>query len=445
VVVVPGILGSRLERNGEPIWGSLGLARALADPEGALGLQGDGFAPEPDVEATGLLGRAAQFPGLAKIDAYDALVDGLRASFELDPTNFVEFAYDWRLSCTVNARLLADRIHPVLKHRRRTHPDAGYVFICHSMGGMIVQHFTDVLGGAHDTKEVVTLGTPFRGAAKTLGVLARGWPRWLPGLRSRFRRLALTLPSVYELLPRYQAIVDGTERRRLAGTDLSLTDSEQERFERASAFHNGLDTAGDRPYDRLVVVGSLQPTEQFARIDNGAVELLKWWFAPDGSVLDERGDGTVPRQSVTPPEWHSDHHALPLSSTHIGLPTARAVFRVLFNTLTATPREEQAEERARLAIDAPDLVEAGTALDVCCEVADGDWEIPLLAEVQAAGAGSGHAPQTPQLRDGILVASFEGLAPGDYRVTVRPAVVMPDVSPVWDLVTIVEPEVERGA
>ncbi|HEY8202732.1 MAG TPA: hypothetical protein VII47_15430, partial [Actinomycetota bacterium] len=119
VVVVPGILGSRLERNGEPIWGSLGLARALADPEGALGLQGDGFAPDPDVEATGLLGRAAQFPGLAKIDAYDALVDGLRASFELDPMSFVEFAYDWRLSCTVNARFLAERIHPVLKQRRR--------------------------------------------------------------------------------------------------------------------------------------------------------------------------------------------------------------------------------------------------------------------------------------------------------------------------------------
>src|SRR5207302_11042739 len=90
--------------------------------------------------------------------------------------------------------------------------------------GRVVQHFTDVLGGAVDTKEVITLGTPFRGAVKALGVLSRGWPAWLPGIRSRFRRLARTLPSVYELLPRYRAIIEGSERRTLAAGDLALTE-----------------------------------------------------------------------------------------------------------------------------------------------------------------------------------------------------------------------------
>ncbi len=63
VVVVPGVLGSRLERAGRPIWGAAGVMEALLDPEGALGLRGDGFASEPDVVATGLIGRLAQFLG----------------------------------------------------------------------------------------------------------------------------------------------------------------------------------------------------------------------------------------------------------------------------------------------------------------------------------------------------------------------------------------------
>ena len=133
--------------------------------------------------------------------------------------------------------------------------------------GRVVQHFTDVLGGATDTKEVITLGTPFRGAVKALGVLSRGWPPWLPGIRSRCRRLARTLPSVYELLPRYQAVVEGSERRTVAAADLDPTESGGP-FERAGAFRAALDTPGTRPYGRIVITRSLEPTPQFARVEN---------------------------------------------------------------------------------------------------------------------------------------------------------------------------------
>jgi hypothetical protein len=33
------------------------------------------------------------------------------------------------------------------------------VFICHSLGGLGVQQFTDVEGRAEDTKEVISIGT----------------------------------------------------------------------------------------------------------------------------------------------------------------------------------------------------------------------------------------------------------------------------------------------
>src|SRR3954468_22966474 len=121
VVVVPGILGSRLERDGRVIWGGAGTIGALLAPDGLLGLHGSGFEPEPDVRAVGLVGRLTQFPGLAAVDAYDRLLDQLHARFALDNTNFLVFAYDWRLSCSINARLLADRAVPLLQARRKTH------------------------------------------------------------------------------------------------------------------------------------------------------------------------------------------------------------------------------------------------------------------------------------------------------------------------------------
>ena len=443
VIVVPGFLGSRLERDGHVIWGGASTVATLLDPQ-RLRLSGSGLAAEPDVRAVGLVGRLAQFPGLSAIDAYDRLVDQLHERFDLHAANFLVFPYDWRLSCATNAGLLADQAFPLLEARRRIHPDARFVFICHSMGGLVVQHFTDRLGAGPETKEVITLGTPFRGTAKALGVLSQGWPAQFPGIRSRLRRLAQTFPSVYELLPRYRAVIDGDQRRRLGWGDLGL-DISEELYAHASEFHQALDVGGPRPYGRTVVVGSLQPTPQFVRLSpGGSAELLREW-GHDGDVHDERGDGTVPRQSVTPPEWGDDRHVVPFAQSHVALPTADAIFRVLFNVLTATPREEQALDRARLAVEVADLALADEVVEVGCEVASGDRDIRLLVVVEPADGSRRVQPRSPGRRDGRLVATFADLDPGDYRVRVEPAGRLPDVRPVWTVFTVVDPAIEAGA
>ena len=115
---------------------------------------------------------------------------------------------------------------------------------------------------------------------------------------------------------------------------------------------------------------------------------------------------------------------------------------MLLNGLTATPRAEQAEVRAKLALDIPDLVPAGEPLEIGCEVAEGDPEVPLLIRLEALDGGGWTDRQSPKLRDGALGASFSGLAPGDYRVTVGPGALVPDVPAVWDLMTVVDPSLD---
>jgi hypothetical protein len=44
---------------------------------------------------------------------------------------------------------------------------------------------------------------------------------------------------------------------------------------------------------------------------------------------------------------------VPLSQTHVALPTADAAFQVIYNVLTATRREKQGCPRAALAVDVP--------------------------------------------------------------------------------------------
>jgi hypothetical protein len=426
LVIVPGILGSRLRhREHGVVWGGARTAVTFLRPS-TLGLATDGTRSDPDVTPDGLVGFPLQLPGLAKITAYTALLRSLDKHFELEPErNVVVFAYDWRLSCATNARLLQERLAPVLEARRRRHAQARLVFVAHSMGGLVVAHFTDVLGGAADTKRVITIGTPFRGAPKALGALAAPPSGPLSGVRGRIQALVRTLPSIYELLPRYRAIVDGDARRALVAAD--LPEALQPGFARAGAFHDAIDRAPRGTYHRHVLIGSHQPTAQFATLDAGAVVLHERWAGRD-----ERGDGTVPRQSVTPAGWDDDADAVPFAQLHVALPGTSEVVRVLHHVLTARSRADQGPARAMLALSVPDLVLAGEPLIVHAEVAEGDGDVPLL--VHAEPLDGSPPPRPTTARD----ARFDGLKPGDYRIRLEPAVRMPDVRPVWDLVTCVE-------
>jgi hypothetical protein len=434
IVVVPGMLGSRLQRDGRTIWGGRGTFESLAVPA-HLALTGDGHRPEPDVRPSGLVTVPVQIPGLAKVDAYTGLLRLLSGPVVPDQRDVMIFAYDWRLSCAANGALLADQVTAALTARRADGRDGKVVFVAHSMGGLVVQHFTDVLGGSSVTRRVISIGTPFMGAVKALGTLSGGLLPWLAGTGRRTRTVLQTFPSVYELLPRYRAVLDGGSLRRLAAGDLP-PDADLSLFEAATRFHDRLEADPARGYDRTVVVGVSQTTPQFAVVAGGETRLLTRCRLAGGEEIDRRGDGTVPRQASIPVQWASDADAVPFPQRHIALPSTRGVGRILSQVFDPVLRAEQSTPRAILALEVADAVEAGRPLVVDAEVVAGDHGLPLHVRVESvAGGFARRALAKPE--DGRLRARFEDLPLGDLRVIVEPASRrVPDVQPVWDLITV---------
>jgi pimeloyl-ACP methyl ester carboxylesterase len=231
VIIIPGILGSRLRErsSGREIWpGSiynvLFSARSLA-------LDIDPATLEPradDVEAYDL------FRGLLGIDYYGAIIDTLERlggyvrgqpghAADAGRRRYYIFPYDWRQDNVVTARKL-DALIEQIRHDYGD-PRLKVDIVAHSMGGLITRYYiqygvADVLdgnefpanfAGADKIRTAVLLGTPNLGSVSALRSLLAGYR--VGGQAIPVEALA-TMPSVYELLPHPVTnwIVDGKGR-----------------------------------------------------------------------------------------------------------------------------------------------------------------------------------------------------------------------------------------
>ncbi len=229
VIVLPGISGSVLSKDGKEIWGASTAAiwqavtssgdsiRSLAingvdDP--SLDDLGDG------VKATGLVQDLHVIPGLWKIDGYTGLVNRLRSSLQLEPgRNLFEYAYDWRRDNRVAARKLAQAAKGWLDQWRATSgaSDAKLVLVAHSMGGLVSQYFLEVLGGWKDTRAQSAFGTPYRGSLNALGYLANGFSEGIGPLKVDLASTLATFTAVYQLLPAFECVDRGDGKLKRIG------------------------------------------------------------------------------------------------------------------------------------------------------------------------------------------------------------------------------------
>ncbi|MFB7470882.1 esterase/lipase family protein [Kitasatospora sp. NPDC056184] len=454
VVVVPGITGSRLAVDGKEVWGPSpgALVRGIASFLGsvkALRLPADlgDDHPGDGVVPTGLVPSLHAVPGVRPVvDGYSDLVGWLERGFTLRralptgrpdrpgvpevPVNLVEFAYDWRLSCRYNARLLATRVDEALGRWRATAPQragAKVRLICHSMGGLVARYWVERLGGAEVTRQLITLGTPHRGSIGALESLVNGHRIGLGPVAADLTAFSRSLPSLHQLTPDYACVEtpDGLRHPRELATALDGVDPRL--LADAGCFHAEIRQAALRRVRQggaerlcLPVVGVRQPTPTTAAVTgDGRLRLIE----TIGGV-DEGGDGRVPRFAAYPAEIALDDPVVRASFANHGAIKGHAGVREdLYGWLSPTPAVYRGALPAHpLGVRVAEYGAAGEPLRVeAAAGAEGEGAdtLAVRATVRDEHGGTVASRTLRNAGGGRYEGAFAGLGPGAYAVSVH--------------------------
>lgn len=219
LIFVPGIGGSTLNTAGGPnIW--LGGSGILSD---FSQLTLDPSKPQQTIIAGDALRKVEPFNKYIQ-DVYEPLLNMLttrggykeyqvnnnparRTSAGCDlsqraanPTLFV-FAYDWRKSNIENARLLKDYVGCVQKF----YPNKKIDILAHSMGGLLSRRYTLDNAASHQINKLITVGSPFLGAPKSVYLMETGefFDNFILDriYQNAFKGLTAFFPGAHELLP----------------------------------------------------------------------------------------------------------------------------------------------------------------------------------------------------------------------------------------------------
>lgn len=450
VIVLPGIMGSVLRRDGVDLWAATCGAAYRGVLCGAfseyLALESAGLDaddPENGVRATELMTLPSIFPRLLKTDGYSSLRAMIAANFRVktndgkSPGNYYEFAYDWRLDNRIAARALERLVTRVLPAWREFtgDRDAKAVLIGHSMGGLVARYYAEVLGGWRDCRALITLGTPHRGSVNAIDFLANGpgWP--FPGWLATIAR---TFPSIYQLLPVYEALeIDGArvrvaETAGLPGIDLMMAAAALD-FHReieSAVKRNRADSTYHEVFKTIPFVGTDQPTKQRSFLDSAQIVVRRdcpGWLDP----LLGGGDGTVPRISATPTELSGDareyflpeHHGL-LQSNHHLLDSLRNLLQQLLSrglgAIRGPATISGAPSTMAISLDVGDVHPTGLPVEIRANLrgaTDGDYGLEgIITPVDRPGLViTGLLTE----EDGNRIWRVEDLSEGLYKVEVR--------------------------
>jgi len=437
VVLIPGITGSVLRKDGKDLWALSGSAffsalRSMGRNLDALRLNGDdeslddlgdGITPHRLIDDLHII------PGLWKIDGYTAIARSLAQAYKLTPgENYFEFPYDWRRSNVVAARRLARESSTWLRQWRRSsgNANAKLIFLAHSMGGLVVRYFAECLEGWRDTRMLVSFGTPYRGSLNAVGFVCNGMKKSVgPVELIDLSALMRSLTSVYQLLPIYPCIDNGGSGLVRPGEARGVPNLDSARAAQALRFHRTIEQAveGHLKDPRYVqaryrihpVVGTFQATAQSAVVKAGGVDLLE---TIRGQAFD--GDGTVPRPSATPIELSGQNAEMFIAQTHGALQNTDTVLVQLARMLQPEAVGwDSFRSASELSLQLSDIHSAGEPIAFGVREA-GQRSAAGLA-VSVSDVASGREVTQRQLasrEDGIYAATLAPLPAGVYRLRV---------------------------
>jgi hypothetical protein len=430
VVVVPGIGGSVLAPPGrpdEPVWSVGWSDRGLLRNPELLSL-----AAAPVLEPVGLIRSLRPVPFWTAVPGYEGLLQALGHPHP----KVLPVPYDFRLGIEPAAQHLADRVEERLQQLwpGGDHADR-VIVVAHSMGGLVARHWIGRGGGDACCRALITLGTPHWGAPKALDILANGIAvkgvHILPGLRDVLREW----PSMAELLPRYQAVLDARPSH-MGGTGRLMYPHEVPApwqkwgVDPADAYqvHVDIEKAWEQlPRGGTVVeprVGYGHGTPRACVWDGERVRVTR--AAPAllelGRWNDELGDGSVPAYAAVPLEMRQPPDGFLVASRHGrlgGLPTVAGLVARYEGRGDLRPFRGR-QHPAVLGLDVGEVQVAGESFEVAATIR-GDHVDPagvrVWATVVDAATGRPAGDDVELDADaGAYRATLASPSPGVYTV-----------------------------
>lgn len=442
VVVIPGIGGSELaDASGTIVY------RAGLGPFLSVGRDPSVLDPNNELRPVRLIGPCSLICWQL-ITGYDGLLNGITKGLGLSPdrvvtagkelvdpyATVVAFPYDFRRS----VEQIADDLNRVVRDRAQ---GRRVVLVAHSMGGLVAAWWWAFMSEGIDVDQIITLGTPFRGAAKALDTLLNGM-RIGPYVPQAVTDTVRTWDSVFDLLPHYQ-VVDGNDKYRypyelpsgitsaVAGFSGKALNAYQKNQRLHDALVNKVAESGRNPF--TVYYSQGHTTLGCASIDAHSDGLVVAKGNPRVIPASwDGGDGTVPMFSTIPRVVERDvSRWRRLAGKHQDLVEEKSVFEHLSEysraRLPAAARGGGYEVSAYLQLDLDDVVLAGTEAEVRIRVVDKAGSVLDVGNVGGnvggnrfladRGDGGWWLAQLPRLEEGVhsVMLSATGI-PGVGRV-----------------------------
>lgn len=443
VVLLPGILGSVLNKDGADVWGlSAGavtraiwsLGKNIGDLEiPAERVDDDRY--DDGVTASRLFPDAHLIPWFWKIDGYSLISQTLKSKFGLvEGQNYFEFPYDWRRDNRIAARRLQELSQKWLADWKKSsgNNNAKLILIGHSMGGLVSRYFVEALEGWRITRKLITFGTPYQGSMNAVANITEGLVKRLGSIDLiKLSDMLRSFTSVYQLLPTYRCcdIGDGN-LIRLNDKNVMIQHLDSRRVQSAFTFHQEIKDAVKKNeedddyiknrYQIHPFVGLYQPTSQSVRITDQKVEILR-----EIGNKDIDGDGTVPSISATPYEWENQDLAVFAAEKHSSLqnfsPLLVQLGRLLtnqnikFSEFKALPSRIGLDVSDAVQVKEPIFVQARSEIfsDLTVEIMNADTEEIVRAGDLTKDLGEWQKGEFAPLRAGtyrITVFEKEGIA-----------------------------------
>ena len=317
IVIIPGILGSTLETtSGTEVWLHLINYGKMALTENGTSVNSI---------------RSANYDNYGANNTYKTLYKSLDEAFGSE-FDIIFFDYDFRLSNTAAAAKLATEL-------------SGYsevVLVAHSMGGLVAgKYLANSSTNRSKTTALISLGTPYAGAAKAIDVMETGEMITFSLLgininlfKNTIKNMSKNCYAAYQLLPtsKYYSIT-GTYPLSVNGTNYSTATTQLQNtawgkksdgtvkpmFSTATTFHSSLFSSGVHITDNSSVTAytlAASGEDTISKVNmnsNYEITSLSYSNAGDGTVLQKSAGYGTPNYIYT----GTDHTGMVSDSTVI--------------------------------------------------------------------------------------------------------------------------------